>query len=256
VVTVKADGSWNTTLPVSTFATGVEKHALAFYAPDVQVSTPRMRFTSDVPFTGVYVDVADPVGDDKGPSGTYTYPQDSTFAHQMDLTHAQFAVGPTTLVLTLTVRDFTTVWNPPLGFDHVAFNVFFSLPGRTGATALPFLNAPFPGAGQWSYDHFAYGWNSALYGSDGATANAYGTSVGSPKVKTDQSTKTIAFTYDRRALGLASWSGVKVYVTTWDFDGIKGVLRPLSPAGGQWEMGGGQASDPKIMDDLPVVTLP
>jgi hypothetical protein len=159
-------------------------------------------------------------------------------------------------VLTLTVRDFTTVWNPPLGFDHVAFNVFFSIPGRTGATALPFLNAPFPGAGQWSYDHFAYGWNSALYGSDGATANAYGTSVGSPKVKTDQSTKTIAFTYDRRALGLASWSGVKVYVTTWDFDGIKGVLRPLSPAGGQWEMGGGQASDPKIMDDLPVVTLP
>ena len=256
VIAVNADGSWSTTLPVSTFGTGVEKHAIAFYAPDAQVSTPRMRFTSDVAFAGVYRNYDDPVGDDKGPSGAYTYPQDSTFAHQMDLTHVQFAVGPTTLVVTMTMKDFTTVWNPPLGFDHVAFNVFFSIPGRAGATALPYLNAPFPGGGQWNYDHFAYGWNSAMYGADGATASSYGTSVASPKVKADAATKTIAFTYDRRPLGLPSWSGVKVYVTTWDFDGIKGILRPLSTAGGQWEMGGGQSGDPKIMDDLPVVTLP
>ncbi len=256
VVTVNPDGTWSTTLQVSTFATGVESHALAFYAPDVQVSTPRMRFTSNVAFTGAYVDKSDPVGDDTGPKGTYTYPQDSTFAHQMDLTHAQFAVGATTLVITLTMRDFTTVWNPPLGFDHVAFNVFFSIPGRAGATALPYLNAPFPGGAQWSYDHFAYGWSSAMYGADGATASTFGTSVASPKVKADPATRTIAFTYDRRVLGLASWSGVKVYLTTWDFDGIKGVLRPLSPAGGQWEMGGGAATDPRIMDDLGPVTLP
>lgn len=256
IVTVNANGSWSTTLPVSTFATGVEKHQLAFYAPDAQVSTPRMRFTSNVVFTGVYVDRVDPVGDDKGPAGTYTYPQDVTFAHQMDLTHVQFAVGATTLVITMTMRDFTTVWNPPLGFDHVAFNVFFSIPGRAGATALPYLNASFPAGGQWSYDHFAYGWNSAMYGSDGATATAYGTAVTGPKVKADAGTKTVAFTYDRRVMGLASWTGVKVYITTWDYDGIKGILRPLSPSGGQWEMGGGQATDPLIMDDLPVETLP
>ena len=28
------------------------------------------------------------------------------------------------------------------------------------------------------------------------------------------------FTYNRNDYGLASWSGVQVYVTTWDIDGI------------------------------------
>ncbi|HEX9579237.1 MAG TPA: hypothetical protein VF993_15895, partial [Myxococcales bacterium] len=62
--------------------------------------------------------------------------------------------------------------------------------------------------------------------------------------------------YLKKSFGVSTWSGIKVYVTTWDFDGIKGTFRPLSPAGGQWEMGGGQATDPKIMDDHPPISIP
>jgi hypothetical protein len=93
---------------------------------------------------------------------------------------------------------------------------------------------------------------------------------GLPTVKVDPPTRTITFTCDRNHFGVASSSGVKLYITTWDFDGIGAILRPLTESGGQWRMGGGgppyapdpvdpavkYSSDPKIMDDLPVITIP
>jgi len=41
-----------------------------------------------------------------------------------------------------------------------------------------------------------------------------------------------------------------IYITTYDYDGIEAVLRPISPQGGQWAYSGGQTDSPKIMDDL------
>jgi carbohydrate-binding DOMON domain-containing protein len=256
VVPVAADGSWTATLPISEFAPGVQRHAVAFYSPDTQFATPQMRFTSNVACTPAIIAVTDPAGDDKGPSGTYKYPQDPTFGHQMDITKVTLEVCKATMSVKVTMADWSTVWNPPLKFDHVAFNIFFALPGGGGASVMPLLNASTPAGFKWSYDQFSYGWQNAMYTSAGASATAYGAPAAAPTVSADATTKTVTFMYLRKSFGLSTWSGLKVYVTTWDFDGIKGVFRPLSPAGGQWEMGGGAATDPMIMDDVPPILIP
>ena len=270
-ITVAGDGSWSVVLPVSTFATGTYQHDLAFYAPDVNVATPPARFTTDVAFNGVTYNFPDPAGDDTGPGGTYTYPQDATFGHQMDITNVKLEVGATTMNINLTMADFSTVWNPPNGFDHVAFNIYFSLPGQSGATSvMPKLSASTPSGFQWSLNQFSYGWDNVMYTSAGATADAYGGISTAPTVKADTNLKTVTFTYDRNNYGLASWSGVKIYIATWDFDGIGATFRPLTKDGGQWRMGGGPgpytpdqtdptvlySPGPKILDDVPPITIP
>ena len=256
VLTVAADGSFTTTLPVSNFPPGAQPHTVTFYAPDAQVATAPFHFTSNVACTPTVISVIDPAGDDKGPKGTYIYPQDVTFHHQMDITKVELDVCKATMDLKITMADWSTVWNPPLKFDHVAFNIFFSVPGQPGLTALPLLNASMPAGFSWNFDQFSYGWQNALYGASGASATAYGAPAPAPTVSADPAAKTVTFTYLRKNFGVATWSGIQVYVTTWDFDGIKGVFRPLSLAGGQWEMGGGQPTNPLVMDDVPPITIP
>ena len=273
-ITVAGDGSWSVVLPVSSFATGRYQHDVAFFAPDVNVATPPARFTTEVVFNGVTYNFPDPSGDDKGPggaAGTYTYPEDGSFAHQMDITNVKLEVGATTMNINLTMADFSTVWNPPNGFDHVAFNIYFSLPGQSGATSvMPKLNASTPAGFNWSLNQFSYGWDNVMYTSAGATADKYGAISTPPAVKADYNTKTITFTYDRTNYGLASWSGVGIYIAAWDFDGIGAAFRPLTKDGGQWSMGGGPgpytpdqtdptvlySPGPKIIDDLPPITVP
>ena len=249
---------------------------MAFYAPAVQVSTSAQRFTTSVVFAGTPIVVDDPAGDDKGPKGTYTYPKDQTFSHQDDITQVRIEAGPTTMAVKATMAEWTTGWNPPNGFDHVAFNIFLAVPGnKPSAMALPKLNATMPGATGWTYDMFSYGWNSpSLYSADGASATMYGASVPGPLLTSDAASKTVTFTFDRRLYGLDSWSGTTIYVTTWDFDGINAALRPLTKDGAQWWFGGGGAPydmntchndtmpptceslDPRIMDDVPPITVP
>jgi hypothetical protein len=257
-VVVKSDGTWSIVLPVSTFPVGTAKHTLAFYAPAVKVSTPRLAFTSDIVFVGNSVTQDDPAGDDTGLSGTYTYPQDLTFQgrHYGDVVKVVAEVGTTTMLLHVTLADWSVVWKPALGFDHVAFNIFFSFPGQQGLTVFPKLNGSMPGGLTWNLDQFTYGWNNAMYTTQGATSTTYGTTTIPPVVLASQASKTVTFQYNRTNYGLATWEGVKVYVTTWDFDGIGGNFRPLSPAGGQWDFGGGQPTDPLILDDTAVITLP
>ena len=269
-VVVAGDGSFSVLLPVSGFATGRYQHDVAFYAPDAKVATAPARFTTDVVFNGQTYVVADPAGDDLGPAGTYTYPTDATFKRQMDITQVKLEVGAATLNVNVALADFSTVWNPPNGFDHVAFSMYFSLPGQVGTNVMPKLSATTPAGFAWSLNQFSYGWDNVMYTSAGATADAYGGIAKAPRVKADPSAKTVTFTYDRNDYGLATWSGVKVYVTTWDFDGIGAAFRPLTKDGGQWRMGGGappytpDAADPtvlysaapKVMDDVAPITIP
>jgi hypothetical protein len=189
----------------------------------------------------------------------------------MDITNVKVEVGATTMNINLTMADFSTVWNPPNGYDHVAFNIYFSLPGQSGATSvMPKLSGATPAGFQWSLNQFSYGWDTVMYTSTGATADSYGGTSTPPTVKADSNAKTVTFTYDRNNYGLASWSGVKIYIATWDFDGIGAVFRPLTKDGGQWRMGGGPgpytpdqtdptvlySPAPKIIDDLPPITIP
>ncbi len=258
-VTVKSDGTFSIVLPVSNFPIGTAKHTLAFYAPAVNVSSPRLSFTSNLVFVGNSVTQIDPANDDTGPAGkTYTYPQDTTFQgkHFGDIVKVVAEVGKTTMLLHVTLADWSVVWKPALGFDHVAFNVFFAIPGQQGLTVFPRLNASMPGGLTWNLNQFTYGWNNAMYTTQGASASAYGTSTIPPVVFADQASKVVTFSYNRTNYGLSTWAGVKIYIGTWDFDGIGGNFRPLSPTGGQWDFGGGQPTDPLILDEVGPITLP
>lgn len=271
-VPVAADGAFSAVLPVSSFPVGTRQHDVAFYAPSAGVSTPAYRFTSQIAFSGDTYAFADPTGDDRGPAGTYTYPTDTSFGHQMDITGVTVDVGATTMNLNVTLGGFSAVWNPPLGFDHVAFSIYFSLPGQTSpATVMPRVGGSVPAGFAWSLNQFTYGWQNLMFTSAGASAGAYGAPSVPPVVRADPASRTVTFSYDRTVYGLATWSGVRIYVTTWDFDGIGGRLRPLCTVGSDWEMGGGTAGaastpcasaagiasdDPKVMDDLPPIAIP
>jgi hypothetical protein len=189
----------------------------------------------------------------------------------MDITSVKLEVGPTTLNVNLTMADLSSVWNPKNGFDHVYFNVYFSVPGQAGAaTVMPKLSASVPAGFAWSFNQFSGGFDNVMYTSAGATADAYGSTSVAPAVKVDPTAKTITFTYDRNNFGVASWSGVKIYLATWDFDGINARFRPLAKDAGPYTMGGGAppytpdatdptvqySADPKIMDDVPPITIP
>src|SRR5690606_26144643 len=138
-IDVANDGSWSVVLPVSLYPVGQQTHDLVIWPPEAKAASDRFEFDTDVVCERATVQVEDPQGDDRGPSGTYTYPKDDTFRHQMDLSSVVVEAGKTTLTLKITLADFSDVWKAPFKFDHVCFNVFFDVPGKTGVSVMPDL---------------------------------------------------------------------------------------------------------------------
>ena len=54
---------------------------------------------------------------------------------------------------------------------------------------------------------------------------------------------------------MESFSGGKIYVTTWDFDGIRVAYRDLNENPAEFGYGGGRPTDPKLMDTI-VIDVP
>jgi hypothetical protein len=71
----------------------------------------------------------------------------------------------------------------------------------------------------------------------------------------DTASQTVTFTFAAGALGnLASLSGAKLYLNTWDYDG---GFRPLEPQPAGARFGGGDGRrDPLWMDATTVIELP
>jgi carbohydrate-binding DOMON domain-containing protein len=148
------------------------------------------------------------------------------------------------------------LWNPPNGFDHVAFTIYIELPGRDGgATVMPLQNASLPGGMRWHVRLRAGGWSNALFSAVGAAATREGTPLTpGAALQVDRAARTVTFTLPAAALGrLPSLSGARVYVTTWDYDG---AYRALAPQAQPFAIGGGAADGPKVMDDSGIITLP
>src|SRR5690606_21440686 len=114
------------------------------------------------------------------------------------------------------------------------------------------INATAPEGFAWDYMAFIEGWNNRMHSAEGASENAYGTSVSSSaEISVDEESNIITFLFSGQSLGdPASLEGVQVYITTWDWDGVGGVYRPLNAEAEQWVMGGGADGDPLIMDDI------
>ena len=76
-----------------------------------------------------------------------------------------------------------------------------------------------------------------------------------PTIDVDAASGTVSLTLPASAFdNLRSLSGVKVYVTTWDYDG---GYRGLMPVAQPMAFGGGDgATDPLVMDDTEILMLP
>ena len=140
----------------------------------------------------------------------------------------------------------------------MAYYLYLQIPGLAGgATVLPFQNCQTPAGFTWNRMAFFGGWNTMLFGPGGASATSYGTAVSpSGKVTVDKAKNQITFTFGGDSLGApATLSGTKVYITTWDYDGLESSNRKLTPEGGDY-IYGGPSGGPLVMDDTAVILVP
>ena len=255
-VSVAADGRWRARVDTGTMIDPAVRHRVVAWSPGTgEVSAPAAFVVA--PKWSLATEVEDPAGDDRGAQGKYAYPTDAGWdAHPLDIRHVRVETAGGALRVSVRMASISTAWNPPNGFDHVAFNLFVELPGQAaGATAMPLQHDALPGGMRWHRRLRAHGWSNALCSSTGAASEADGASTApSAAIHVDAATSTVIFTLAAGALGnLPSLSGARLYLNTWDYDG---GFRPLEPAPAGMRFGGGQAGDPLWMDATPVLVLP
>ena len=255
-VPVDRDGRWRASVATDDMIEPGVIHRAVAWDPASGTATAAHAFKVAREWTKL-VAVDDPHGDDTGPSGRYTYPDDASWRTPRpgDLLGAEVWRSGGALRLILKLRDVVSDWNPPNGFDHVAFSVFFARQGDdTGIAAMPQQNADLPDGLRWHLRLRAHGWSNALFSETDASATADGAVVSAaPRIDVDRDANTVTFTLPANALGDPRHpSATHLYVSTWDYDG---GYRPLAPQATGNTFGGGEAGEAKVMDDL-VVGLP
>ena len=133
--------------------------------PKIMDDVSPIRVPSPVTFT-------DPQNDER-----YQYPTDVGFEGTADILGATVRSSGGATSLNLRMREISTLWNPPNGFDHVTYTIFFHHPDRPGTTVLPFLNADMPDGLDWFAMARVHGFGNDVFGSDGATADAFGPTI-------------------------------------------------------------------------------
>ncbi len=250
-----AQGRWQATVDTGDMVDPAVRHEVVAWDEASAVVSARRHF-SVARAWHVLADATDPAGDDAGPTGRYRYPTDPGWGanRQLDIQHVRVSGAGGAMKIELRMRNVTAPWKPANGFDHVAFTIFIEVPGRPGGTTvMPLQNATLPAGMRWHYRLRAHGWSNALFAAAGASATHEGTPVTpSPGIGVDPASDTVSFTLPASALdNLGSLSGIKAYVTTWDYDG---GYRALTAAARPMAFGGGDgAVDPLVMDDVLVV---
>ncbi|MCZ8234510.1 MAG: alpha-amylase family glycosyl hydrolase [Inhella sp.] len=255
LVQVSADGRFTATVPTGRMSDPAVPHRAVLWSPGSGIASAPATFQAALPWV-LLADEADPAGDDTGPTGTYVYPTHESFLPgQMDLTRTRVWSAGGSLRVELTLRNFSTVWGPANGFDHVAFTFFVELPGRSGcATAMPDQFASLPEGMRWHHRVRAHGWSNAHFGPEGASGQHDGTAqpIGA-QISANPDARTVTFTLPAAALGdPATLAGARLYVTTWDYDG---GYRALAAQPGPFVFGGAQPTDPRVIDATRVITL-
>lgn len=185
-----------------------------------------------------------------GPGGVIRPPAEASYAGQMSMLRAKALTSGRDLRLELSMANVTNEWNPPHGYDHVYFHVFFEFPGRKGKRFLPKLNAARPDFA-FSSGFLLYGWGSRSFSAKDSTADEYGSPLlGEVEQSADVRRKTVTFTFSPRVFdGLRTLSGTRVLITTWD--GYLGDLRDLVAEKADWSFfapGARVAELPRIYD--------
>lgn len=256
-VQADAEGRFSTTVRTDDFIDPSATHRLVVVADNGRTSAPAL-FRVEREWTPVLA-ANDAVGDDRGPDGRYRYPTDASWGGStgLDLRRAALATSGGALAIELEFGELLHGWNAPNGFDHLALAVFIELPGEAGGTAaMPMQNASLPDGMRWHRRLRVGGWNSALFASDGASATNEGRSVTpGARLRVDRERRMIRLELPASALGARdALSGLRVHVTTWDYDGS---WRRLEPEGsGHTFAGGDGAKGDALWMDAMTVTLP
>jgi hypothetical protein len=252
-VTPGAGGRWSATVDNEGRIDPAASHrVVAWHEASGTVSESR-GFRVD-PHWRPVLDQVDAAGDDHGRDGGIAYPLDAGWRDHRpaDLRRIRAWTSGGSLKLELQTADVIAGWNPPNGFDHVAFTVFVELPGRPGgARVMPQQHGDLPGDLRWHVRLRAGGWGSAAFTAQGATADSEGTVVTpAPSIVVDAAADTVTLTLPAAALGFPpSLEGARLYVSTWDYDG---GYRPVQAEPGPHQFGGDPGAA-KVMDDALVV---
>jgi hypothetical protein len=124
-----ADGRWTARIDTGDMLDPtIEHHVLAWDAESGQASA-AINFRVEREWR-LLADIADPDGDDHGISGTYQYPDDPGWRVERpaDIQRVRVFGSGGSLQVELTMHQILSPWNPPNGFDHVAFTLFVELP--------------------------------------------------------------------------------------------------------------------------------
>lgn len=248
-VEVAPDGRWRATLRTDAMVDPAIVHRVVAFDPATGTTSPARTFRVALDWAPA-ADVADPIGDDTGPSGSYTYPTDPGWrdVHPADIERVRAWTAGGALRFEVTLRAIGSAWNPANGFDHVAVTAFLEIPGQGGGIdAMPQQHATLPDGMRWHRRLRAHGWSNSLFASDGADADSEGTPVApAPGLAVDAHARTLTFTLPADALGdPATLDGARLHVATWDYD--EGFRR-LAPEAGANTFGGGPADGPRVMD--------
>jgi glycosidase len=256
-VVADRDGRWHARVGTGAMTDTTIRHRVVAWAEGARAISAPVEFVVVRKWSEV-ADVEDPAGDDGGPAGKYLYPTDPGWqAHTLDIRRVRVESAGGALRVSVKLAHVGTTWNPPNGFDHVAFDLFVELPGQgRGEKAMPGQQDDLPDGMRWNRHLRAHGWSNALFSDDGASATKDGAPVSpAPTIVADPASDTVTFTFSASALGNpASLAGAKLYLNTWDYDG---GFRPLQaqPAGARF--GGGDGTrDPLWMDATTVIVLP
>jgi glycosidase len=251
---VDAQGRFRARVSTLRMSEPAATHRVVAWSPTSGAISAAQTFRAALPWV-LLADEADPAGDDIGPSGRYRTPTHESFkpgqAGFMDLLRTRVWQAGGSLKIELTMRDISTVWSPANGFDHLAPTLFLELPGRKdGRNDLPDQAATLPEGMRWHLRLRAHGWSNALFGPGAGEGKPVSPGA---RIETDAQARTITFTLPSAALGdPATFSGARLYVTTWDYDG---GYRPLAPEAGPYTFGGGAAGGPRVLDASAVIVL-
>ncbi|PIR16076.1 MAG: hypothetical protein COV48_10885 [Elusimicrobia bacterium CG11_big_fil_rev_8_21_14_0_20_64_6] len=179
-------------------------------------------------------------------------PIEASYDGQLSLERVRICARGRDLKMELLMSRVTDSWNPPEGYDHAYFGVFFQFPGRSGIETLPKMNAKISGF-RWDAGFLLYGWGSRSFSANGSGADAYGPPLpGEVKQSANPARCTVNFLFSERCFGkLKSYAGARVLITTWD--GYLGELRALSATPEDWAFSvadGGPLDAPKIYDHM------
>ena len=247
-----ADGRWRASIDTASLVDPEIEHRLVAWLEHPPTASAALSFKSE-PQWALLAETSDPAGDDHGPDARYVYPSDASWGdhRQADLRAARVFGTGGSLRIELDMASITAGWNPPNGFDHVAFTIFIELPEHEGgARVMPLQNAQLPGGMRWHYRLRAGGWSNALFTAESASASQEGTPLSAAaQIAVERDARRISFTLPASAIGSPrTLSGARILVSTWDYDGR---YRDLLSKPGSHAFGGGDSrSDPLQMDEV------